>query len=1083
MGLQDTFATHQTYWSFDESELSHTQDAHQTDEHKFVIPDLLLPGMLAMQNPMSSPSQPPMVQGTPQFGGVPSVQGTPAVPGNLAQPAAGAVHGPALSAPSSAPQEADAHPMYHRQVQQSHYQSTTHPQQPAHQQSVSSGNEFEHKHHHSGSLHKHHKHGSKLHHSTTTSSKAGMSIVSKWLIVVVVSLVVIGTSSVLLVHALMPTTVPPALSITGSNVVRAGDVMHIHGQGFQSGDVIVLTIDNGVPVSFVGQHGTQALAQSSESNVQIAGLAQMNIAGAFHSRTPDNAHITVSSSGTFDAYVTVPASLSEGQHVLHATGNQSSKSASLQFTVTSSQLVVNPTALNFGSVEVGRTVKLLVTVNNLGGASLHWTATVEGSHTNWLTLSKNSGVLGTNGANETVIVTANTNGLTVGSHYATLHFHSNNGDVLIIANIHVVSVGQIGQHAILNVSQQSLDFGQLQEGQSAQKSVSIANLGNLPLQWQASVDTASANWLSLSTNKGTVQQGAVPQTVQVNVDTSGLAAGSYSGTVNITSNGGNAQVKVRLVVKASPRPPVVTGINPASGPASGGTTVTISGTGFTGATSVSFGTAGTSIISIKSDTQIMASSPAGSGTVDITVTTPVGTSATSSADQFTYTSTTTVPKVTGINPTSGSNTGGTSVTISGTGFSGATSVSFGTKPASTFTVVSDTQVTATSPAGSGTVDVTVTTPVATSATSSADQFTYTIAPPPVPKVTSISPNSGPDTGGTSVTISGTGFSSATGVSFGSTNASTFTVVSDTQITAKSPAGSGTVDVTVTTPSGTSATSSGDQFTYNAAQPPTPTVSGVSPSSGSSNVGTSVTISGTGFTGATSVLFGKNPASSFTVVSDKQITATSPVGSGTVDVTVTTPSGTSATSSGDQFTYNANAAQPPTVTSINPTGGYTTGGTSVTIIGTGFTGASSVSFGKSAASSFTVVSDTQITATSPAGSGTVDITVTTSSGTSATSSADQFTYSTPPPTVTNISPQGGYTTGGTSVTITGTGFTGASSVSFGKSAASSFTVVSDTQITATSPVGSGTVDITVTTSSGTSATSSADQFTYSTPSLQ
>ncbi len=86
--------------------------------------------------------------------------------------------------------------------------------------------------------------------------------------------------------------------------------------------------------------------------------------------------------------------------------------------------------------------------------------------------------------------------------------------------------------------------------------------------------------------------------------------------------------------------------------------------------------------------------------------------------------------------------------------------------------------------------------------------TLTVAPSG-PTVSGINPKSGPEAGSTSVTITGTGFTDATGVSFGSTAASGFTVDSDTQITATSPAGSGTVDVTVTTPNGTASA----QFTY------------------------------------------------------------------------------------------------------------------------------------------------------------------------------------------------------------------------------------------------------------------------------
>jgi alpha-tubulin suppressor-like RCC1 family protein len=87
------------------------------------------------------------------------------------------------------------------------------------------------------------------------------------------------------------------------------------------------------------------------------------------------------------------------------------------------------------------------------------------------------------------------------------------------------------------------------------------------------------------------------------------------------------------------------------------------------------------------------------------------------------------------------------------------------------------------------------------------------------------------------------------------------------------------------------------------------------------------------------------------------------------------------------------------------------------------------------------------------------------------------YSPPPPTVTAVVPAEGPQAGGTSVTISGTEFTGASAVKFGESEAASFKVISDTSITATSPAGSETVDVTVTNAVGTSATSAADHFTY------
>jgi hypothetical protein len=127
------------------------------------------------------------------------------------------------------------------------------------------------------------------------------------------------------------------------------------------------------------------------------------------------------------------------------------------------------------------------------------------------------------------------------------------------------------------------------------------------------------------------------------------------------------------------------------------------------------------------------------------------------------------------------------------------------------TVVSGTSITATAPAhAAGVVDVTVITPGGTSAMGTGDKFTYQAAP----VVSRISPMSSSHTGGTTVTITGTGFTGATTVNFGGTAATHMTVVSGTSITATAPAhAAGVVDVTVITPGGTSATGTGDKFTY------------------------------------------------------------------------------------------------------------------------------------------------------------------------------------------------------------------------------------------------------------------------------
>jgi IPT/TIG domain len=263
--------------------------------------------------------------------------------------------------------------------------------------------------------------------------------------------------------------------------------------------------------------------------------------------------------------------------------------------------------------------------------------------------------------------------------------------------------------------------------------------------------------------------------------------------------------------------------------------------------------------------------------------------------------------VTHVSPNKGPVAGSTKVTVTGSGFTTPKAVNFGQEPARDLKFIDDTKLTVTSPqAAAGTVDVTVTTSAGqTSPTSAADSFTYN-GHPTKPTITDVNPNSGPVAGGTNVTVTGTGFTGATGVNFGPTAAPNPDVVSDTQLTVASPpaASPGPVDVTVTTPAGTSPTSPADHFTYEPV-PAAPTVTGINPDRGAVAGGTNVTVTGTGFTGATGVNFGPTAAQNPDVVSDTQLTVVSPQATGPagpVDVTVATPGGISATSPSDQFIY-------------------------------------------------------------------------------------------------------------------------------------------------------------------------------------
>ncbi len=195
--------------------------------------------------------------------------------------------------------------------------------------------------------------------------------------------------------------------------------------------------------------------------------------------------------------------------------------------------------------------------------------------------------------------------------------------------------------------------------------------------------------------------------------------------------------------------------------------------------------------------------------------------------------------------------------------------------------------------------------------------TYQISGSAAPTVGSFSPTSGPV--GTGVSISGTNFTGAPSVTFNGTGAS-FTVNSSTSISATVPSGATSGPIAVTTPSGTGTSASSFTVTTSGGSPPT--VSSFTPTSGP--VGTNVSIAGSNFTGATSVTFNGQAATTFTVNSSTSINATVPSGASTGPIAVTTPSGTGTSSTSFTVTTTSN----PIVNGDFEAGafsGWTTGG--------------------------------------------------------------------------------------------------------------------------------------------------------------
>jgi uncharacterized protein (TIGR03437 family) len=187
-----------------------------------------------------------------------------------------------------------------------------------------------------------------------------------------------------------------------------------------------------------------------------------------------------------------------------------------------------------------------------------------------------------------------------------------------------------------------------------------------------------------------------------------------------------------------------------------------------------------------------------------------------------------------------------------------------------------------------------------------------------PTIMSITPAAGPLAGGTVVTITGTNLLNVETVTFGGLEATSFGSATSTSITATVPGGLvlGPVSVIVTAPTGSNAANT--LYTYVAV----PAVTSISPNTGKIAGGTTVTISGTGLTGATDVSFGGIDAPSFTVVNDTTITAVTPPSpsnaGGVASVTVVTPGGN--TSGTLTFNYSATAANVrPTRVTASPRG--------------------------------------------------------------------------------------------------------------------------------------------------------------------
>ena len=259
-----------------------------------------------------------------------------------------------------------------------------------------------------------------------------------------------------------------------------------------------------------------------------------------------------------------------------------------------------------------------------------------------------------------------------------------------------------------------------------------------------------------------------------------------------------------------------------------------------------------------------------------------------------------------------------------------------------------------------------------------------------PTISGISPSRGPVAGGTTVTITGSGFLTAQFVKFGPTFGTNVVIVSNTSLTVQAPAKlAGTYNVTVINDGGTNSGTNNFVY-YIPAAPIAPT--SVTATGGNASAG----ISWTASEDATSYIVTSTPGSLTCTTSSTSCTI-----SGLTNGTPYTFRVVASNTAGNSSASTASSAvtplaTDPTVSSVLPGSGVTTGGITVTITGSQLTGTTSVTFGGIAATNIVVVSDTQITVTNPANAeGEVVVVVTTISG----SDVDAKTFSYTPTAAT------------------------------------------------------------------------------------
>lgn len=526
-----------------------------------------------------------------------------------------------------------------------------------------------------------------------------------------------------------------------------------------------------------------------------------------------------------------------------------------------------------------------------------------------------------------------------------------------------------------------------------------------------------------------------------------VAAGAQTGPITVSTLGGTVTSTQRFTFEGEPAP-TLEGFAPGSGRPND--PVTLTGTGFTGTTQVTFGGVAALIFSENSDTELLARVPAGAVTGPVAVTTPRGTAVSATSFQVLAPAVNPKPVLTGVAPDSGQPY--TMVTLTGSGLRAANQVAFGGVPTFIYYANSDTEIRAMVPGTAVTGPITVGTPYGSG--TSGQSFTVEAALPRgrTAIIDAFAPLSSTAYG--VVTLVGAGFTGTTQVSFGGVKADPLIIVDDTQLLAGVPPGAGTGPITVTTPLGVVQTA--DAFTFDPGLPSPPHLQSMLPVSG--QVGSKVTLSGKGFLFARSVRFGEGLALVTAPTRDDELEVTVPPGARSGPVLLTSLTGTAI--SAESFTVEETLPDSPIITDFNPKSGKP--GVRIEIQGRGLARVTAVRIGGQNIASIFHYGDTEIGAW-------VSTTDPASGSLSVTSPWGTFVHPTPftlvhdVPVIRSYQPLSGPV--GALVSISGTHLEKPLAVSFGDTPATDIRSASSTQIRVAVPAGATRGAISVLTAGG------------------